>query len=85
MGAADLTALLRGARDATRRQWRRSSRTRSPLLSQLARAWLRAHQREALDAVAAVDARAAQVVELRYFAGMTEPEVPEALGVTDRT
>jgi RNA polymerase sigma factor (TIGR02999 family) len=44
---------------------------------------LRLH--EALDAVAAVDARAAQVVELRYFAGMTEPEVAEALGVTDRT
>jgi len=31
------------------------------------------------------DARAAQVVELRFFAGMTEPEVAEALGVTDRT
>ena len=44
---------------------------------------LRLH--EALDALAAVDARAAQVVELRYFAGMTEPEVAEALGVTDRT
>ena len=40
---------------------------------------------EALEAVAAVDARAAQVVELRYFAGMTEPEVAAALGVTDRT
>jgi RNA polymerase sigma factor (TIGR02999 family) len=40
---------------------------------------------EALDEVAAVDARAAQVVELRYFAGMTEPEVAEALGITDRT
>ena len=44
---------------------------------------LRVH--DALDAVAAVDARAAQVVELRYFAGMTEPEVAEALGVTERT
>jgi RNA polymerase sigma factor (TIGR02999 family) len=44
---------------------------------------LRLH--EALDALAAVDARAAQVVELRYFAGMTEPEVAEALGITDRT
>lgn len=31
------------------------------------------------------DARAARVVELRFFAGMTEPEVAEALGVTDRT
>jgi len=31
------------------------------------------------------DARAAQVVELRFFGGMTEAEVAEALGVTDRT
>ena len=27
----------------------------------------------------------AQVVEMRYFGGMTEPEIAEALGVTDRT
>ena len=40
---------------------------------------------ELAEAVAAVDARAAQVVELRYFAGMTEPEVAEVLAVTDRT
>ena len=40
---------------------------------------------EALEALERVDARAAQVVELRYFAGMTEPEVAEALGITDRT
>ncbi len=40
---------------------------------------------EALEALQRVDARAAQVVELRYFAGMTEPEVAEALGITDRT
>jgi RNA polymerase sigma factor (sigma-70 family) len=26
-----------------------------------------------------------QVVEMRYFAGMTEPEIAQALGVTDRT
>lgn len=44
---------------------------------------LRLH--EALDALAAVDPRAAQVVELRYFAGLTEPEAAEALGITDRT
>jgi RNA polymerase sigma factor (TIGR02999 family) len=44
---------------------------------------LRLH--DALEALAAVDARAAQVVELRYFAGMTEPEAAAALGVTDRT
>lgn len=40
---------------------------------------------EALENFPARDARAAQVVELRFFAGMTEPEVAEALGVTDRT
>jgi len=26
-----------------------------------------------------------QVVEMRYFAGMTEPEIAAVLGVTDRT
>lgn len=40
---------------------------------------------DALDRFPPRDARAAQVVELRFFAGMTEPEVAEALGVTDRT
>lgn len=40
---------------------------------------------EALDELAQVDARAVQVVEMRYFAGMTETEVAEALGVTERT
>jgi RNA polymerase sigma factor (TIGR02999 family) len=40
---------------------------------------------EALEHFPERDARAAQVVELRFFAGMTEPEVAEALGVTDRT
>jgi RNA polymerase sigma factor (sigma-70 family) len=40
---------------------------------------------EALDELAAVAPRLAQVVELRYFGGLTEPEIAEALGVTDRT
>lgn len=44
---------------------------------------LRVH--EALQEMALVDARMAQVVELRYFGGMTEQEIGEALGVTDRT
>jgi RNA polymerase sigma factor (TIGR02999 family) len=44
---------------------------------------LRVH--EALQALEKVDARMAKVVELRYFAGLTEGEVAEALGVTDRT
>jgi RNA polymerase sigma factor (TIGR02999 family) len=44
---------------------------------------LRVH--DALQTLATIDPRAAQVVELRYFAGMTEVEIAEALGVTDRT
>jgi len=44
---------------------------------------LRVH--DALDEIAAVDPRLAQVVELRYFGGMTETEIAEALGITDRT
>jgi RNA polymerase sigma factor (TIGR02999 family) len=44
---------------------------------------LRVH--DALDEIALLDARMAQVVEMRYFGGMTESEIAEALGVTDRT
>ncbi|MEO8080372.1 MAG: ECF-type sigma factor [Caldimonas sp.] len=44
---------------------------------------LRVH--EALLALEQVDTRMARVVELRYFAGLTEGEVAQALGVTDRT
>ena len=44
---------------------------------------LRVH--EALQAMAAVDERMARVVEMRYFGGMTDIEIGEALGVTDRT
>lgn len=40
---------------------------------------------EQLAKLAALDPRMAQVVELRYFAGMTEQETAQALGVTDRT
>lgn len=40
---------------------------------------------EALDRIAAVDPRMTQVVEMRYFAGLTEPEIAQALGVTERT
>ncbi|MCW5634972.1 MAG: sigma-70 family RNA polymerase sigma factor [Rubrivivax sp.] len=44
---------------------------------------LRVH--EALAEMAQVDERMARVVEMRYFGGMTETEIGEALGVTDRT
>jgi RNA polymerase sigma factor (TIGR02999 family) len=40
---------------------------------------------EAVDALAKVDERMAKVVEMRYFGGLTEIEIAEALGVTDRT
>lgn len=44
---------------------------------------LRVH--EALDEMVKVDERMARVVEMRYFAGMTDLEIATALGVTDRT
>jgi len=40
---------------------------------------------EALGRLQAVDPRLAQIVEWRFFGGMTEDEVGEALGVTGRT
>jgi RNA polymerase sigma factor (TIGR02999 family) len=40
---------------------------------------------EALDELAAEDALAAEVVKLRYFVGMTIPEVAEALQIAPRT
>jgi RNA polymerase sigma factor (TIGR02999 family) len=40
---------------------------------------------DALEELAALDARMAKVVELRYFVGLTEAEIGEILGVTDRT
>lgn len=40
---------------------------------------------EALDALAKVDERLVQIVEMRYFAGFSEQEIAAALGITDRT
>lgn len=40
---------------------------------------------EALKSLAALDPRLARVVEYRFFAGLTEEEVAEAMGVTRRT
>jgi len=40
---------------------------------------------EALETLATVDARLVRVVEMRYFAGLTDAEIGAALGVTDRT
>ena len=39
----------------------------------------------ALDALAAQDATAAEVVKLRYFVGMSIPEIAEALGISPRS
>lgn len=39
----------------------------------------------ALDELAKLEPRLAQVVEMRYFAGMKDAEIAAALGVTDRT
>ena len=39
----------------------------------------------ALGELARLEPRLAQVVEMRYFAGLTEAEIAEALGVSDRT
>jgi RNA polymerase sigma factor (TIGR02999 family) len=44
---------------------------------------LRVH--EALEELAQVDERLVRVVEMRYFAGLTEQEIGEALGVPERT
>jgi RNA polymerase sigma factor (TIGR02999 family) len=44
---------------------------------------LRVH--EAINELARHDTRMAQVVEMRYFGGLTETEIAEALEVTDRT
>jgi RNA polymerase sigma factor (TIGR02999 family) len=44
---------------------------------------LRVH--EALEVLAQVEPRLASMVEMRYFAGMTEAEVAEAMGLSERT
>jgi len=40
---------------------------------------------EALDELAALEPRLARVVEMRYFAGLSETDIAGALGVTERT
>lgn len=43
------------------------------------------HIAEALESLETTDPRLRQVVEMRYFGGMTDAEIGEALGVTPRT
>ncbi|MCB1623865.1 MAG: sigma-70 family RNA polymerase sigma factor [Pseudomonadales bacterium] len=40
---------------------------------------------EALEDIARYEPRLVEVVEMRYFAGLTEAEIAAALGITDRT
>jgi DNA-directed RNA polymerase specialized sigma24 family protein len=40
---------------------------------------------EALEALQEVDCRLVQVVEMRFFVGMTEAQIAAALGVAGRT
>jgi RNA polymerase sigma factor (TIGR02999 family) len=40
---------------------------------------------DALDRLAALDARLARVVECRFFGGLTNEEIAQALGITERT
>lgn len=40
---------------------------------------------DALNRLGQVDARSAQVVEMRFFAGLTHEQISEVLGVSDRT
>jgi RNA polymerase sigma factor (TIGR02999 family) len=40
---------------------------------------------DALDALARIDARPAQVIEMRFFGGFTVEETAEALGISERT
>jgi RNA polymerase sigma factor (TIGR02999 family) len=43
------------------------------------------HVHEALESLASADPRLASVVEMRYFGGLSEREIAQALGVTERT
>lgn len=40
---------------------------------------------DALETLGQVEPRLVQVVEMRYFAGLSEVEIAQALGITDRT
>jgi RNA polymerase sigma factor (TIGR02999 family) len=40
---------------------------------------------EALDVLAQADKVLAQVVEMRYFGGLTDPEIGAVLGISERT
>ena len=43
------------------------------------------HVHDALEQLGTTDARAAEVVQMKYFAGMSETDIATALGITERT
>lgn len=75
---------------ASRRERRGGDAEHVPLDTALADALAQPHEElldidEALDALARLEPRLAQVVEMRYFVGLPDAEIAEVLGVTDRT
>jgi RNA polymerase sigma factor (sigma-70 family) len=59
-------------------------------LHDMARSRVRRHApitvlQDALEQLAAADERLVRLVEMRYFGGLTEDEIAEALGVSSRT
>ena len=71
------TSQKRGA-DRKREELHDSTQVRAPAAEILA-------VHDALDALAAEDPTAAEVVKLRYFVGMTIPEIADALSLSPRT
>jgi RNA polymerase sigma factor (TIGR02999 family) len=75
---------------ASRRERRGGDAVHVPLDTHLAEALALPEEEvlqvdEALAELAALEPRLARVVEMRYFAGMKEAEIAQALGVTERT
>ena len=66
-------------------RWTRSRRPTRRASPSAERADVLLAMDEALERLAALDARQARVVECRFFGGLTEAETAEALGVTPRT
>jgi RNA polymerase sigma factor (TIGR02999 family) len=90
--AVAATAMRRVLVDSARR-YRSAKRGGAPRRVSLTDSMLVAEQRadtliavdDALAELARIDPRVSRVVECRFFAGLTETETAEVLGVTDRT
>ena len=76
---------VRGRKRAKRGgEWKRITLADGPHISTAGQLDLLALD-EALTKLAELDERAARVVELRYFSGMTDRDIGEALGISERT